>query len=130
MYIVCPLVERDDQCHPFNGRCQKIASLAASKASLAFNRYLGAWFLIACKWMISFLASVIETNDPLHGQKVWQACFDARCFALPTSEEVLNCIVWRIQDVKRNSRTNFARQFMSQKRLNRVTAAEAQEMFV
>lgn len=93
----------------FDYRTDKLCSIAASMATMAFNRYFDEWFN---KWIIA--------NDMEPRGKGWNdeelvkrfkaydaaqergAMFDARCFNIP-KEEVCNCIYWRQLDATRNS---------------------------
>ena len=93
----------------FGYRTDKLCSIAASMATMAFNRYFDEWFN---NWIIA--------NDMEPRGKGWNdeelvkrfkaydaaqekgAMFDARCFNIP-KEEVCNCIYWRQLDATRNS---------------------------
>ncbi len=80
-------VLRNDQSldsEPWYGnRIQKIASIAASLATLGFNK------------------AVLNSENKLN--LVGDAIFDARVFALPTIGEVVNNLIWRQQDCTRNA---------------------------
>ena len=78
----------------FGRKCQKIATLAASTAAVAFYN------------------SLIHT-----GYCGKLPAFDARTFGLPDVDEVANCIVWRERDAIKNSISNVARKFYSNKEL-------------
>ena len=82
-------------CELFGRHCQKIASLASSTAAVAFYDWL------------------------IHAGYVGkQPAFDARVFGLPSEDEVANCIVWRERDAIKNSISNVARKFYSDKELH------------
>ena len=84
----------------FDGEVQKIVSVAASFATVAFNRAYG--------------------SD--------SACFDARCFTIPDPVEVANYFVWRQQDATRNSIQMAAQAKFPQKQLHGKNTDEMQEM--
>jgi len=84
----------------FDFRVQKIASIAASTATEAFN----------------------GTENLPYGAK-----FDARCFNLPR-EEVANYFVWRQQDWTRNSVQMLARSKFTQEELYKKDQNAMQEM--
>ena len=86
----------------FGYNIQKMASISASMATLAFNFavYMG---------------------------KLNKALFDARVFSIP-KEEVCNCLIWRQQDATRNSIEAVGQANFSQKQLHRKKCNEIQEM--
>ena len=92
----------------FGYRTDKLCSIAASMATMAFNRFFEAEMNV-------FKAghTIFDTNEwayPKAGEiygaymlaKSKGAMFDARCFNIP-KEEVCNCIYWRQLDATRNS---------------------------
>lgn len=93
----------------FGYEIQKMCSIAASMATMAFHRYFTDERL---KWdkenNMSCIGYNNEGKDPrlvkLH-DTYWNAksaMFDARVFNIP-KEEVVNCIYWRQLDAARNS---------------------------
>lgn len=86
-------------CAWFDGNVQKIASVAASIATEAFNRSHGG-----------------------------RAHFDARVFTIPDAVEVENYFIWRQQDATRNSISSLAQSHFSAKQLHGVNNAQMQEM--
>lgn len=80
-------VLRNDQSldsEPWYGnRIQKISSVAASLATLGFNK------------------AILNSDNKLN--LVGDAIFDARVFALPSIGEVVNNLIWRQQDCTRNA---------------------------
>lgn len=90
----------------FDYDVQKICSVSASIATLAFNRS----FAKQCALYAPSYSTDINNayiNSIYNG-----ALFDSRCFNIP-KEEVTNCILWRQQDAIRNSinsvgQTNFS----------------------
>jgi tRNA(His) guanylyltransferase len=94
----------------FDNEVQKVASVAASIATAAFNEY--GWSE----------AGRLETT-PWHSP----ACFDARCFVLPEAE-VCNYFVWRQQDATRNSVQMVARSLYSHAECHEKNNPELQDM--
>lgn len=91
----------------FDYEVQKICSIAASMATMAFNN-------IFFKYVKEFdleLAYNDNGIDTKENRKLWEiykkainkgAMFDARCFNIP-KEEVTNLVYWRQLDASRNS---------------------------
>lgn len=77
----------------FDYDIQKVCSVSASIATLAFNK---------C-FLKEMMQNKVELANSVHFQ-AWTkgALFDSRCFNIP-KEEVANCILWRQQDAIRNS---------------------------
>lgn len=98
--------EFPDKTHIYNGRTQKIASLAASFASIKFNEYLDQ----------------VDSKAKGHGY------FDGRTFTVPNSDEVVNNFIFRARDGERNSKAVWARKFMSAKECANKTGNEMVEM--
>ncbi|MCW2915506.1 MAG: tRNA(His) 5-end guanylyltransferase [Actinomycetia bacterium] len=88
----------------FGGIVQKIASIAASSATVAFNEAYGR---------------------PYGGPR---ALFDARVFTVPDPVEVANYFLWRQRDAVRNSIQMAGQARFSHKELNGVSTGEIQEM--
>lgn len=95
------------------GKVQKIASVAASIATLAFSRSLR-------------LCQKTNTNDIID-KKIDLALFDARVFSIPR-EDVTNYFIWRQQDAVRNSIQNAGQALFSHKELMYKNCDEIQEM--
>lgn len=84
----------------FDYSVQKICSVSASMATMAFNKFLR-------EKLIQYIGSGNMTEED--GEyvdrvidKFDSAMFDSRCFNIP-KEEVTNCLVWRQQDATRNA---------------------------
>lgn len=114
----------------FGYNIQKMTSIAASMATLAFDREFiiahGEWF------EKSFDNGESErpgftTLDDLYTSKQHRALFDARVFSIP-KEEVCNCLIWRQQDATRNSIEAVGQANFSQSQLHKKTCDEIQEM--
>jgi tRNA(His) 5'-end guanylyltransferase len=94
----------------FDYGVQKMCSVAASMATLAFNRTLSdELWKYKTEWAYGLTPQSVEIQQA-HYQyvKVLEdavqkgAMFDARCFNIP-AEEVTNCFIWRQQDATRNA---------------------------
>lgn len=87
----------------FGYNVQKMASVAASIATLEFNKIFRKEFESS---MMDYVDSVgdeqYRKRMELMFDKQFKAVFDARCFSIP-KDEVCNCLVWRQQDATRNS---------------------------
>ncbi|WP_338743068.1 tRNA(His) guanylyltransferase Thg1 family protein [Actinomadura luteofluorescens] len=91
----------------FGGVIQKMASVAASTATVAFN----------------------DAYVPASGASpVSRATFDARVFTIPGQVDVANYFLWRQRDAVRNSISMAAQAHFSHKRLHKIGTGEMQEL--
>ena len=100
----------------FDYEVQKLCSIAASMATMIFNRIFNnkVDYLYESK---SARCASFTNEDLAHMDALAKgAMFDARCFNIP-KEEVGNLIVWRWQDAKRNSIQMVGQHFFSHKEL-------------
>lgn len=109
----------------FGYNVEKMCSIAASMATLAFN--------------FEFVVAVQKAIDEFDGQdvergyldnlskKAFKAMFDARVFSIP-KDEVCNCLIWRQQDATRNSIEAAGQAYFSAKQLHKKTCNMIQEM--
>ncbi|MET8985871.1 tRNA(His) guanylyltransferase Thg1 family protein [Nonomuraea wenchangensis] len=108
----CSVLLTDFEAHGtqpwFGGVVQKIASIAASIAAVAFNDVY------------------IPTRDE-QGRKRY-ATFDARVFTIPDPVEVANYFLWRQRDCVRNSVTMAAQAKFSHRQLHGKSTGDMQEM--
>lgn len=88
----------------FGGTVQKIVSIAASTATVAFND------------------AYAVKND---GRR---ATFDARVFTIPDPVDVANYFLWRQRDAVRNSISMAAQAHFSHRELHQVNGGQMQEM--
>jgi tRNA(His) guanylyltransferase len=88
----------------YDNNLQKITSVSASLATMAFNR----------------AAAEVGFDNT--------ATFDARAFTIPDREEVLNYFIWRQQDAVRNSIQAVAQSLYSPKELHGKNSSDLQEM--
>jgi tRNA(His) guanylyltransferase len=102
----------------FGNNIQKIVSVSASMATMAFNKFFrengrAMW----------------DTSDELDflKTKLDKAMFDSRVFTLP-KEEVCNCLIWRQQDATRNSIQSVGQANFSHKELHKKSVNMIQEM--
>lgn len=100
---------------------QKMASVAASMATLAFNKAFAENVGRAKK------VAALEQRVDTYEKKLMTAMFDARVFSLPV-DEVCNCLIWRQQDAVRNSIEAVGQANFSHKELQGKSCAEVQEM--
>ena len=113
----------------FNYRIQKVCSIAASMATMYFNKFftdeVQLW--VDEEWSTS-ADNADEQFFEIYNKAVETgAMFDARCFNLPR-EEVTNYFVFRQQDATRNAVQMLGQSFYSHKELNKKTCNEIQEM--
>lgn len=121
----------------FNYNIQKMTSIAASMATLAFNKAL--YQVIDDHFNKDEILSAMYGENTEERVKVCKyadimanafrkgALFDARVFSIP-KEEVCNCLIWRQQDAVRNSIEAVGQAFFSQKELHKKNCDEIQEM--
>ena len=120
----------------FDYEVQKVCSIAASMATMAFNKF----FAINCnKW----LDENLEHDELLVDETSWftklfntysrafekGAMFDARCFNIP-KEEVTNLIYWRQLDATRNSIQMVGQANFSHKELHGKSCNKIQDMLL
>ena len=120
----------------FDYTIQKMCSVAASMATLAFNKFWAEEFQAQIehwereddgtmdeeteKWVWEYLVNTIQP-------KLFTAMFDARTFSIP-KDEVCNYFIWRQQDATRNSIETVGQTYFSQKELDGRSQNEIQEM--
>jgi tRNA(His) 5'-end guanylyltransferase len=110
----------------FDNKLQKIVSVSASMATVAFNR--------ARLGRIHNLGTS-ESNDPemffWDSLADWKwAEFDSRAFIIPFADEVVNYFLWRQQDATRTSISMAAQSVFSHSELQGKSTNEMQEMLM
>ena len=126
----------------FDYEVQKICSISASMATMAFNRFFAQE---VDKWGIETFGWEWHeggTNDPeVANSPEWKlseiyskaikkgAMFDARCFNIP-KEEVTNLIYWRQLDATRNSIQMVGQAHFSHDKLQDKTCNMIQDMLM
>lgn len=124
----------------FDYEVQKMCSIAASMATMAFNKFfkenldLWGWDCFGGEWFEGG-----TNNTELSKTREWKlsesyfkalergAMFDARCFNIP-KEEVTNLIYWRQLDATRNSIQMVGQANFSHKELQGKSCNEIQDM--
>ena len=108
---------------------QKMASIAAAMATLAFNERFVENANAALQYydMESSVEGALRFDYSIYQRKFNQALFDARVFSVPR-DEVCNCLIWRQQDATRNSIEAVGQANFSHKELLRKSCNEIQEM--
>lgn len=111
----------------FDYNVQKMCSVAASMATLAFNRSFAS---AAMNWWDSHSIECPEDANlfkAYHKAIQEGAMFDARCFNIPESE-VCNAFIWRQQDAIRNSIQMLGQSQFSSQKLHGKNCDEIKEM--
>lgn len=88
----------------FDYSVQKMCSVSASMATMAFNKFFAS---NVAKESKRIYTEYLNDNDASYIEALEKslnkgAMFDARCFNIP-EEEVTNCLIWRQQDATRNA---------------------------
>lgn len=99
----------------FDYNVQKMTSVSASIATVAFNR--------------AYLQSILDTDWPRNEllEPKW-ACFDSRVWQAPSRNEAINALIWRQQDATRNSLQMATRAHFSHKEVDGKNTADMHEM--
>lgn len=119
----------------FDYEVQKMCSISASMATMAFNKMFSENINKFIENQIFYMGDVPQDKilnfdeaekllDTYHKAKECGAMFDARCFNIP-KEEVTNCIYWRQLDATRNSiqmvgQANFSHKELHEKSCNMI----------
>lgn len=112
----------------FDYEIQKICSISASMATLAFNKFFEYNVEKFKEEMNDLVIDVDEKYlDTLDRCIDKGAMFDSRCFNIPR-EEVTNCLLWRQLDATRNSILMVGQTHFSQKQLNNKNCNQVQDM--
>lgn len=114
----------------FDNGVQKICSVAASMATLAFNKAFREYSRGTLRRINEcFTCTKEEEKYAVALEKCLDkgAMFDARCFNIP-EDEVTNCFIWREQDATRNAVQMLGQCYFSQKELNGKSTDEIKNM--
>jgi len=106
----------------FEKNIQKMVSISASIATLAFNKHYD--IIVENKLKSGEIAQI--EYDKLYSKRKLKALFDSRVFAIP-KEEVCNCFIWRQMDATRNSIESVGRIYFSHKELYKVNCNQIQD---
>lgn len=109
----------------YDSEVQKMCSISASMATMAFNRIFGDKVYTYCQEAYDDLAYMEALNKSIDKG----AMFDSRCFNIP-KEEVTNCIYWRQLDASRNSIQMLAQANFPHKELQNKSCNNLQDMLV
>ena len=110
----------------FNYRTDKLCSISASMATMAFNKY----FMLAVEDYCEYNPEATLEQRNIYVSAVEKgAMFDARCFNIP-KEEVTNLIYWRQLDATRNSIQMVGQANFSHKELQNKSCNDIQDMLI
>lgn len=115
----------------FGYSVQKMCSVAASMATMAFNKFF-AYEYEELNRMVSEWESSDDDVDymyTVYDKMVQGAMFDARCFNIP-EDEVTNCFIWRQQDATRNAIQMLGQCHFSHKALQNKSCNDIQDMLM
>ena len=126
-----------DSCAWFDNNIQKIASVSASMATMAFNKFFTENVF---QWVVTiypvnsnreekYLLKDFALRDKYINAAKKGAMFDSRVFNIP-KEEVVNCLIWRQQDAARNSIQSVGQANFSHKQLNGKSCNDIQDMLM
>ena len=119
----------------FDYAVQKMCSIAASTATLAFNKSLAKSVDDFFNTKISGVEELSSDSEDFKYFKTLMkavnvgAMFDCRCFNIP-KEEVVNCFIWRQQDATRNAIQMLGQCNFSHKDLNGKSCNDIQDMLM
>lgn len=107
----------------FGYNVQKMTSVSASMATLAFNKNF--------REIVDDTFKALDFSEPfpVYSQKFDMAMFDARAFTMP-KEEVCNCLIWRQQDATRNSIEAVGQANFTHKELMNKSCNDIQDMLL
>lgn len=120
----------------FDYEVQKLCSIAASMATMAFNKFFS---MNVDNYIYDYATAYEEEGEYGPGTKEYELCniyqiavekgamFDARAFNIP-KEEVTNCIYWRQLDATRNSIQMVGQAHFSHNELHEKTCNQIQDM--
>lgn len=111
----------------FDKNIQKMASVSASMATLAFNKVFHEKV-----WEFEENNGVNENTIEqimIYKKRINTALFDSRVYNVP-KEEVCNAFIWRQQDAIRNAIQMVGRAYFSHKQLQNKNCNQIQEMLL
>jgi tRNA(His) 5'-end guanylyltransferase len=114
----------------FDNNVQKICSISASMATLAFNKFFRQYYTEAVEALIEQGQQVSDDEYLTKlSKKLDCALFDSRCFVIP-KDEVVNCFIWRQQDATRNAIQMLGQCNFSHKELQGKSCDNIQDMLM
>ena len=126
-----------DSCAWFDNNIQKMVSVSASMATMAFNKFFTE---NVSQWMVTiypvnsnreeeYLLKDFALRDKYINAAKKGAMFDSRVFNIP-KEEVVNCLIWRQIDSTRNSIQSVGQANFSHNQLLGKTCNDIQDMLM
>jgi tRNA(His) 5'-end guanylyltransferase len=112
----------------FEYEVQKMCSIAASMATMAFNESFSKIYSKLYREKIEHGENVDKFVET-YAFKAGKAMFDCRCFNIP-KEEVTNCIYWRQLDASRNSIQMVGQANFPHKELQNKSCNDIQDMLM
>lgn len=121
----------------FDYSVQKMCSVSASMATMAFNNFFSDEVNKAYTYFTTtengckFVDNIDEFDKQFNNyySKIGNAMFDARCFNIPV-DEVTNCFIWRQQDATRNAIQMLGQCNFSHKALHGKSCNDIQDMLM
>lgn len=115
----------------FDNNVQKICSVSASMATMAFNKFLREYSEDYIETLDFFDLDDNDTRNYINNlrKKYNSAMFDSRCFNIP-EDEVTNCFIWRQQDATRNAIQMLGQCNFSHKELHGKSCSDIQDMLM
>lgn len=114
----------------FDYEVQKICSIAASMATMAFNKFFANNVGDYCTYNYECMDDTHEDYEHILSLAIDKgAMFDARCFNIP-KEEVTNLVYWRQLDASRNSIQMVGQANFSHKELQNKSCNDIQDMLM
>jgi tRNA(His) 5'-end guanylyltransferase len=115
----------------FGYNVQKMCSVSASMATMAFNKFLRELSECYIDNLDFFDLNDNDTRTYVNNlrKKCNNAMFDARCFNIPV-DEVTNCFIWRQQDATRNAIQMLGQCNFSHKELQGKSCNDIQDMLM
>ena len=115
----------------FGNNLQKMCSVSASMATLAFNKAFTRNILKQSKRLYTEYLDEKDTSyiEALEIAMNKGAMFDSRVFTIPR-EEVCNALIWRQQDATRNTIQSVGQANFSQKELHGKSCNDIQDMLM
>jgi tRNA(His) 5'-end guanylyltransferase len=115
----------------FDYNVQKICSVSASMAMMAFNSFFRKFCEEYADIIDYFGDDYEDVRLYVNGLRKKYNCamFDSRCFNIP-EEEVTNCFIWRQQDATRNAIQMLGQTYFSHKELNCKNQNDIQDMLM
>jgi len=107
----------------FDGNIQKIVSVAASMATLYFNKF----FKEHVEYGFGIGAFDDDPISKIYCDRFNTALFDARVFNVPNENEARNCLIWRQLDATKNSVQMLAQYHFPHKELQGLHGGQLQD---